>query len=281
MECSSVPFFCSFSVDALSLQAAAIGRVNIVSEIGRDAVPELISKYCVEQEWISDLYKTDPDRYRQWVQHEQLDFVLDDVLASTSLRECFRDFAANEYKAAQTSPTLAIDLLLEIRTYDSTDRSDERLRGACRIWRDFIKVDARRVPGGADLGLSALLRASVQVAVGADTNDVCSATSAEPGLFKYVAQAVRMALDGAEVPEAFLASAAYHRCLSSERVQRDISSFPRIQRAYCSDERLAYTTGSAERRADTERAIRAGWIRQCAKDPSFAPEEILVARGAQ
>ncbi len=215
--------------------------------------------------------------------HEQLEFVIDDILASTSLRECFRDFAANEFKgtAAVINPTLALDLLLEIRTYDSTDRSDERVREACRIWRDFIKVDALRVPAGAQLGLSPVLRAAVQADLQADTNDVCAAPVAEPGVFKFVAQALRLALDAAEVPEAFLASAAYHRCLSSERVQRDISNFDRIQSAFCSDEKLAYTTGDAERRADTERAIRTGWIRECAVNPAYAPSEIVAKRLSQ
>ena len=134
------------------------------------------------------------------------------------------------------------------------------------------------MPSGAQLGLSPVLRAAVQADLRADTNDVCLTETANPGLFKFVSQAVRLSLDLNEVPEAFLGSRAYHRCLSNERVQRDISSFDRIQSAFCSDEKLAYTTGDNDRRADTERAIRTGWIRECSRNPAFIPSEILTVR---
>ncbi len=247
--------------------------------MGRAAVPDLITHYCKEQHWITNLFTTDAATYREWVVREQLNFILDDVLQSTPLRECFRDFAATEFKHnAAINPTLALDLLLEINAYDATRLDEERPRAACRIWKDFIKVGAERVPGSSDVGLTAGVRAEIQRLVQADTNDVCSATSTAKGLFAAVEREVRGALKVDEVPEAFLVSSAYHKCLSSDRVQNDIGSFSRVEDAYCADERRAYENGTPERRADTERAIRAGWLLECESDPSFAPPEIVAAR---
>lgn len=260
---------------------ARIDQLSIGSEVRKAEIPALVGKYCRSQGWLTNLFQTNRDFYDAWVAREQVRFIVDDVLSSVALRECFRHFADSEFKGNQeVNARAALDLLAEINAYRAIPTPSERALGACRLWRGFIKARAEFVPAGANVGITPLVQREVQAAVKADTNDICtlSGNEATPELFAPAEEAVRAALKNAHVPEDFLASAAFKSCAAAGRVERDINSFQRIEKLYCADEESAYDVGTPERRTASERAVRDGWTLECAKNPDFFPEEITDAR---
>lgn len=80
-------------------QVSRIDSLSIATELPKAQIPALINKYCRSQRWLNNLYETNREFYDAWVAREQVRFILDDVLATVSLRECFRTWAASEFKA--------------------------------------------------------------------------------------------------------------------------------------------------------------------------------------
>jgi hypothetical protein len=154
---------------------AKVEALSIPSELKKNEIPALVNKYCREQHWLKNLFNVARTQYDTWIQREQVRFILDDVLASTTLRQCFRTFSETEFSGKEDlNARVAFDLLAEINTYIAIPTPSERAVAACRIWRGFLKNGAEVVPLSANIGVTPEVQRQMQAAVKADTNDICT-----------------------------------------------------------------------------------------------------------